>query len=190
LSYVKNREHLEDFDCDNFRKKKEKFGLIVFESDQDMPAKTAYQCYQERWLLELMFKKYKSEEGLTDTQVQTDFSVWGSEFVNFLSTVITSRMVKKANECGLLEKMTYGEMMEDLGQTWRNTDATGKPKTGYQYWVSCMLSGMEILEQLGLSDPIEQPTLPETKPKGRPKVKPEFVGPKRPRGRPRKLQNN
>ena len=190
LSYISNREQLDDFNCNNFRQKKEKFGLIVFESDQDMPAKTAYLCYQERWLLELMFKKYKSEEGFTDTRVQTDFSIWGSEFINFLSTVITSRMIKKANECSVLAKMTYGQMMEDLGQTWRKTNATGKPKTGDQYWVSCILSGMEILEKLGLSDPIEQPALKVSKPKGRPKVKPEFVGPKRPRGRPRKVLNN
>jgi hypothetical protein len=49
--------------------------------------------------------------------------------------------------------------------------------------------GMQILEELGLSEPIA--TLDgEPKPKGRPKRKPVFVGPKRPRGRPKKTETD
>lgn len=187
LSYVNDREQFNDFDYCKFQQEKDWFGLIVFESNQDMPAKTAYQCHQERELLELMFNKYKPEESLLNTQHRDDFTLWGSEFVNFISTVITARMVKRAGECGLLEMMTYGEMIGDLGQTLRKATATGKPKIGDPDWVSCPSLGMEILEKLGLSDPI---TPQKTKAKSRSKVKPEIIAPKRPRGRPRKVQKS
>ncbi len=186
--YLKRRASHNDFDNENYLAKKEKFGLIVFESDQDLPPNSAYLCYQDPWLIELMFKKYKSEEGLVDSRVQGDFSVWSSEFVNFLATVITSRMVKKANENKVLDNFTYGEMMDELEHIWRKTSAQGAVKSSDHYWVHPFKDGMEILEKLGLSEPIV-PAPKEPKPKGRPRKKPELVGPKRPRGRPRKLEN-
>ena len=72
-----------------------------------------------------MFKKNKSNEQLVDSRVQSDFSVWGSEFVNFLATVITAKMVKKADEKKLLDKFTYGELLDELEHIWRKTDAKG-----------------------------------------------------------------
>lgn len=187
--YLAHRMKECDFNNEVYRMKKEKFGLIIFESDQDLSPKTAYQCYQDRWLLELMFKKYKSYEGLVDTRVQTDYSVWGSEFVNFLSTVITSKMIKKADQAGLLDEMTYGEMIDELNHIWRKTEAKGPVRSADNYWVHPFRTGMQILEKLGLSEPVE-PLEREPRAKGRPRIKPEFVGPKRPRGRPRKSLGN
>ncbi len=174
-----------DFDNENFQMRKEKFGLMVFESDQDLQPETAYLCCQDRWLLELMFKKYKFDECLVDSRVQGDFSIWGSEFVNFIATVITSRMVKKANEQKLLDKFTYGELMDELEHIRRKTTAPAPAKSDDAYWVHPFKDGLEILEKLGLSEPVES-IWRDPKPKGRPKTKPEFIGPKRPRGRPRK----
>ena len=36
----------------------------VFESDQDIDPRAAYLCYDDRWLLELVFNRYKSDECL------------------------------------------------------------------------------------------------------------------------------
>jgi hypothetical protein len=72
-TYLKNAEKLRNFDCGKYTKKKDFFGVIVFESDQDMPPETAYLCYDDRWLLELVFKRYKSDECLDRTNVQGDF---------------------------------------------------------------------------------------------------------------------
>ena len=77
--------------------------MIVFESDQDLDPKTAYQCYDDRWLLELVFNRYKSDDCLDKTNVQGDFSVIGSEFVNFITTVMTCRIIRKATRAGLLK---------------------------------------------------------------------------------------
>ena len=37
----------------------------------------------------------KGDEGLSATNVQGDFSVIGEEFVNFIATILTSRMAKR-----------------------------------------------------------------------------------------------
>ena len=37
-------------------------------------------------------------------------SVIGSEFINFISTVITRRLIRKALEAELLKLMSYGDL--------------------------------------------------------------------------------
>lgn len=188
-AYLANAARKNTFTPEKYSVKKERFGVIVLESDQDMTPKTAYQCYDDRWLLELVFNRYKSDECLDHTDVQGDFSVIGSEFVNFLSTVATCRIIRKAGEAGILDKTSYAEMMDDLSSAWRKTDAPNtKPVTGDSYWVHTLGTVFEELEALGLSEPIPKP---EPKKRGRkPKVKNQTeTKPKRPRGRPRKNIN-
>ena len=184
--YLARREKQHDFDTDKYAKKQELFGVIVFESDQDLDPKTAYICYDDRWLLELVFNRYKSDECLDKTNMQGDFSVIGAEFVNFISTVITCRLIKKARDAGLLDAMSYDNLMDDLSQAWRLVDSPDVPETGDGYWVHTMKPEFEEMEVLGLSKPIPQPV---PKKRGRPRKNPvDSVNdkPKRPRGRPRK----
>ena len=60
------------FDTDKYLKKKDSFGTIVFESDEDMQPLIAYRSYSDRWLLELVFNRYKNDECLDHTNVQND----------------------------------------------------------------------------------------------------------------------
>ncbi len=182
-SYLARREKKKDSASEKYSKKQELFGVIVFESDQDLDPQTAYACYDDRWLLELVFNRYKSDECLDKTNVQGDFSVIGSEFINFISTVLTCRLIKKAREAGLLDEMSYGDLMDDLNSAWRMVDAPDAPETGDKYWVHTLKTVFEELEALGLSKPIPQP---EPKKRGRPRKHPIGEKPKRPRGRPRK----
>ncbi|MCD8498804.1 MAG: transposase [Clostridiales bacterium] len=181
--YLARAEKGKDFSNDAYTKKKETFGVIVLESDQDLPPKTVYQCYDDRWMLELVFNRYKSDEGLDQTNVQGDFSLIGSEFINFLSTVATCRIIRKARTAGLLEKMSYGDMMDDLSSAWRRVDAPKIPASDDGYWIHTLKTVFEELEALGLSTPVPKP---EPKKRGRPRLTPEVSKPKRPRGRPRK----
>jgi hypothetical protein len=142
-----------------------------------------YQCYDDRWLLELVFKRYKSDECLNQTNVQGDFSLIGSEFINFISTVATCRMIRKARTAGLLEKMSYGDMMDDLSSAWRRVDAPQKPASDDGYWIHTLNTVFDELEALGLSTPAPKPA---PKKRGRPCKGTEASKPKRPRGRPRK----
>ena len=75
------------------------------------------------------FDRYKNDLGLDRTRVQGDFSVIGSEFVNFIATIMTCRMLKKATDAKLLEDRTWGNLLEDLSEVWRDTDALDNPKT-------------------------------------------------------------
>jgi len=168
-SYLARRERKKDFASEKYSKKQELFGVIVFESDQDLDPQTAYACYDDRWLLELVFNRYKSDECLDKTNVQGDFSVIGSEFINFISTVLTCRLIKKAREAGLLDEMSYGDLMDDLNSAWRMVDAPDAPETGDKYWVHTLKTVFEELEALGLSKPIPQP---EPKKRGRPRGRP------------------
>lgn len=172
------------FDKSDYDKHKDSFGVIVFESDENLSPDTVYRCYAQRWQLELMFDQYKHDEMLTVTSVQNDFSVIGSEFIDFIATVTTSRIIAKAQQAGLLNDMTYGNLMDDLGQIWRKVDAPEEAEHDDIYWVHPFKEALESLEKLGLCKPQPQE---EHKRPGRPKKEhPEFVGPKRPRGRPRK----
>jgi len=155
--YLAKTGKKKQFNHDEYAKKKELFGVIVFESDQDMHPKTAYLCYDDRWLLELVFNRYKSDECLDKTNVQGDFSVIGSEFINFISTVATCRIIRKARSAGLLKDMSYGELMEDLSSAWRMVDAPKLPRSDDGYWVHTLKIVFEELEALGLSIPVPKP---------------------------------
>ena len=179
-------------------------GVVSVVSDQDMTPPEAYQCYQGRWILEIVIKYYKSDIGLDTTNVQGDYAVMGSEFINLLASIITCRIVKKSSDAGLLEKMTYGDLMEDLSSAWRKTEYTGKPRSYDKGWVHTLPNVKSELELLGLSTPLvtekKKPGRPKkqpveddtpgntkvTKKRGRPRKNPEDVKPKRPVGRPKK----
>jgi len=184
-SYLANAEEKGTFSQESYAKKKEVFGVIVLESDQDLEPKAAYLCYEDRWLLELVFNRYKSDECLDHTDVQGDFSVIGGEFINFISTVATCRIIRKAQDAGLLDKMSFGELMDDLASAWRKTDAPAEAATDDNGWVHTLQIVFDELEALGLSKPVPKP---EPKKRGRkPKPKDQTEQkPKRKRGRPRK----
>lgn len=181
--YLAKAANKQSFDADKYSKKSSVFGVIVFESDQDLDPKTAYLCYDDRWLLELVFNRYKRDECLDKTNVQGDFSVIGGEFINFISTVATCRIIRKATKAGLLKQMSYGELMDDLSSAWRRVDAPANPRTDDGGWVHTLVTVFEELEALGLSQPVPKP---EPKKRGRKKKEPAEPKPKRPRGRPRK----
>lgn len=182
--YALNLEKHENFSQSSYLKKRNLFGVIVFESDLNLDPKTIYQCYESRWKIELVFKRYKNDICLDKTEVQNDFSVIGSEFINFIANVITCRIINKAIKLDLMNKISFTDLIDDLTTAWRRTDAPNNPKTNDEYWVHTFDYVFDYLEAFGLSEPIAKP---EPKKRGR-KPKPKVEKPKRPRGRPRKNQ--
>ncbi len=154
----------------DYAKKRDYSGIIVFESDLDLSCDVVYRCYQKRWLIETTFRYYKDDLDLDTTNVQTDYSVIGSEFVNFIATVITCRILEKADRAGVLDKTTYGAMIEDLEEARRKTDAPLDPlPTSHDaYWSCAALCDYQMMEALGLAQP--QPE-PEHRHPGRPSKK-------------------
>ena len=160
---LKKAKKTKDYNDQSFAKKEKTFGLIVLESDLDLDPIVAYKTYSDRWLLELIFKRYKSDECLDLTNNQGDFSVIGAEFVNFISTVITARVVKKIEDAELLIDESYADVMDDLASAWRKTSAPlTLPDTKDEYWVHTNNNVFEVLEKLGLSKPIPNPESKKT----------------------------
>ena len=156
----------------DYVKKRDFSGVIVFESDLDADLELIYQCYKDRWLIELAFRRYKGSLELDSTKVQSDYSIIGAELVNFVSTVITCRILKKAEHAGVLDEMTYGEMMDDLFQARRKTAAPEDPASQDGQWSCAAMIDFELMEKLGLSRPAVK--IGTGKP-GRPRKKPALV---------------
>ena len=57
---------------------------------------------------------YKSACEFDETRVQDDYSVIGSEFCDFLSTILTFRLMKQFDRANLLEDRTYKKLMSVL----------------------------------------------------------------------------
>lgn len=194
-AWLKKIKHSQDtsYDQQEYEEKRKKFGFILFESDQDMPSETAYLCYEDRWKLEIVFRTYKSDDCLDRTAVHGDFSVIGSEFVNFISTLMTCRIIEKAKAADILQEMTFGDMIEDVNTAWRKRDTSidKLPKVDDDQWFHTIPKVAELLVRLGLAEGAPKP---EPKKRGRkPGTKnkktvndAEVTTEKRPVGRPRK----
>lgn len=165
-TFLSKTKALKAYDQNLYQSKASRFGLIVFESDMDLEPIEIYKCYDSRWDLELVFKAYKNDDCLDRTSVQGDFSIYGNEFVNFISTLITCRIIDKATKAGLFSEMSYRDLVDDLNSAWRRTDIPEgvKPTTDDEYWVHTIPKVFELLEKLELCCPKEKP---EIKKRGR-----------------------
>lgn len=148
------------YDRGDHERRRREFGTIVFESDYDGDCETVYEAYRERWLIELVFRYYKDVNGFDETRVQSDYSVMSSEFICFLSTVITSRLLRSFASVKSLEGVSYGKTMRIL-------ERAKKVRNGHGWQlIRLTAKDSEVLADLGLI--------------------PKLVPIKNPRGRPRK----
>ena len=130
---------------------------------------------------------YKSACEFDETRVQDDYSVIGSEFCDFLSTILTFRLMKQFDRANLLEERTYKKLMSVL-------ERAKKVKTEGEDWQLIRInpSQEEILQELDLLPKPEKP--PKKKP-GRPKGSKTKKGTvveepiKKNRGRPKGSKN-
>lgn len=102
--------------------------MIALECDLDIKPETVYKAYAERWEIEIVMRYYKSACSFDETRVHNGYSVIGSEFCDFLSTLLTFRLLKCFDRAGLLNEMNYGKVMSLLkrakkiklqGQDWQ-----------------------------------------------------------------------
>ena len=149
------------YKLEDLREKQKTFGTIVLECDLDLPPETVYKAYDSRWEIEIVMRYYKSACEFDETRVQDDYSVIGSEFCDFLSTVLTFRLMKQFDRAKLLEDRTYKKLMSVL-------ERAKKARVNGQDWQLIRInpSQEEILQELNLLPKPEQP--PKKKP-GRPK---------------------
>jgi len=145
-----HKAKLEDF--------RRKAGTVVYECSREFTAEQAYRIYEDRWLIEEMFRMYKHITELDSTRVHSDLSDMGTCFVNFLSTLITSRILRRLADTGVTGNMPFKEAMETLSRAlkFREEDGTWKYR-------SLMEKEKDALRKLGL-----MPQLPPKRGPGRP----------------------
>lgn len=97
---------------------------------------------------------------------------------------MTSRMLSIATAAGLLETRSYGDLLDDLSEVWRDADAPEHAATNDGHWIHTLEYEFAELDALGLSESIPKPV---PKKRGRPRKNPvQEDKPKRRRGRPKK----
>ena len=161
------------FDFDVLHKKRAVFGTVVLECDLDLDPETVYKAYSKRWEIEVFMRYYKTACEFDDTREHDDYSVIGSEFCDFLSSLLTCRLINKFDSVHLLDKMTYKEIMHIL------TRAKKARVEGNDWQMIRINVGYRpVLEELGL--------LPKTEENSKKSEDTPKDTPKRKRGRPRK----
>lgn len=152
----------DDYDPQELNGLRKEFGSIVFISDVDMEPEIAYKAYDERWDIEIMFRFYKDILCLDQTKVHDDWSVVGTEFINFISTVMTYKLRKAFEKVPLLDSIPYGHIMKKLRRASMIRDGSGE-------WLLRKITGndRQILTELGII-----PRIIDVKnPVGRPRTK-------------------
>ncbi len=211
----KNKFEDDEDSENNYKKYKNKslsFGAITFLSDLDLDPLIVYLSYKKRWLIELVFDKYKNSIGIDKTKVYSEFSVFGDEFINFIANIITCKVLRKLESTDLFKKYTYKKIFSILDQSLvqlnEKTDEKNILSLEDSKWIILNKTCASMLLKLNLVTTKEKPKVEKRKPgrprkikdadtnenkekrsPGRPRIHPK-VDPsqKRPVGRPRKIK--
>lgn len=105
------RSRSQSYTYEKFKKKRERFGTVVLECDMDLSPEVVYKAYDSRWEIEIVMRYYKSACEFDETRVHDDYSVIGSEFCDFLSVLLTFRLIKSFDKVELLKKYTYHSVL-------------------------------------------------------------------------------
>mgnify|MGYP003308940575 CR=1 FL=1 len=121
----------------------------------------------------LAYKFDKDEKEMDDTREHSDYSVIGSNFINYLASIMSSRMLNLFESSGVLEKNTYGDVMRLLQRL-------KKTRVGEGEWQVRRIAKVDVeeVQKLGLFDLPIVPSEPKKK-RGRPKGSKDKVPRKR-----------
>lgn len=148
--YYKRHKEEEEYNKEKWDKAKPQFGTIVFVSDLDTTPEIIYKTYTERWEVEECFRTYKQILQVDDTRVHSDASIYGTEFINFLSVCITQKVKKQLKDSGLSDIYTYRQIMDLVSSAKKvrlNDDGE---------WIipTVTIKAANVLKTLGLIDDV------------------------------------
>lgn len=150
-----------DYDPEDLEKRRRSFGTLVFESDLELESAEVYEIYDSRWLIELFFRSQEDQMELDDTREHSDYSVIASNFIDYLASIMVSRMLVYLDDHRLLDKNTYGDLNKLMLRIKMTRLADGEWKVRRIAKVDA-----ELLERMEL---LKQPIVPkEVKKRGRP----------------------
>jgi len=116
VAYVQNADKHESFDGEKYVEKKSLFGLVIFKSKSNLDPLVAYLAYSMRWDIEVMFNHYKNIVDRDTVNVHTDYRVYATELINFLTVLISCRIKNEFVKQGLNEKYSYKQIFKMLSK--------------------------------------------------------------------------
>lgn len=152
--YLKKHDAL---DPDDYGQAKKEFGVISFETNDDMEPSQVYEAYASRWEIETMFKMFKEILDLDTENVHSDYSVITSEFINYLSVIIAQRLKNLFIKTPLKEKknkkkevVSTTSVSENytFKQTMRYLSKIKMVRVGNKKWVSNYPANVKYIEEL------------------------------------------
>ena len=140
IGYVQHANKKDNFNAENYKEKKSLFGLIVFKSKADLDPLVVYLAYSQRWPVETLFWLYKNIIDRDTVNVHSDYSVYATELINFLSVVITTRVKNEFIKLELNKKYSYKEIFRYLSKYKKV-----RTKEGGKWSIATMLKYIEEL---------------------------------------------
>ncbi|VDR42268.1 transposase [Mycoplasmopsis caviae] len=119
-----------NFEFQKFNDETINLGTIIFESNSKLSLEDVYTIYSQRWEIEEMFRFYKNILELPKTGVHSEYSLYTTEFINYISLIISMRVKNELTRLNLAEKYSYNQIINYLksfkkqssnGVDWRNT---------------------------------------------------------------------
>ncbi len=146
-AYLEKQKKKNSFDNAKYNEKSKEFGIVIFESNYDTDPLNIYKAYESRWNIELMFNFYKNILNIEPTSVKNDYRLYATEFINYLSLIMASKVRKLLTEKKLLEKYSFKQIMRYLSK-YKKCRVFDKR----QEWVSSKLLGYidDMVKKLGI----------------------------------------
>jgi len=110
-AYVLSAAKKDKFSTERYEELSSRFGLVVFQSKADLDPLMIYKAYLGRWEIEVLFNLFKNIIDRSSVNVHNDYRVYATEFINFLSVIIASRVKKMFQEKKLAERYSFNQLM-------------------------------------------------------------------------------
>ena len=107
IGYMQHTNKKGEYSEVEYIEKEKYFGLIVFESNGDLPLKEVYEGYQRRWQIEELFRTFKNILDQSEENVHGTYRVMASEFINFISTIMLCRIRNYLKKKNVLERYSF-----------------------------------------------------------------------------------
>lgn len=138
-----NQDYYEDF-----MPRPKDFGIIVVESDIKLPTQYVYQILMKQDEYKLVTSFYKSSLINDVSRVNHDHWQLGSEFCDFLASLLSLRLINKFDQSKLLEKYSFAKLLEILNKVQKERSSDKEE------WAIIQVNSevKKILSSLGLID--------------------------------------
>ena len=117
--------HASNLDPKLFEAEAKWFGTLVLQSDAELDAEFAYNAYDDRWGIEPLFKLQKTGLDIDTANEKSDETLIGSEFVNFVATLMATRLRKHLAQFDSCRNRSFQDLLSELCDCVKVKEADG-----------------------------------------------------------------